>query len=338
MKIIQYQRKKLTPHDSLGRVFDSIRPFLPKDIEIKVAMCPFLSRGITRRVANAVWALFHQGDVNHITGDVHFLTLGLPKKQTILTIPDCRLFHTLTGLKRAIYVSLWYKLPAKKATKITTISKRTKDEFLEYVNYDPDDVHVIYCPVSPDFKLSLKSFYATQPRVLQVGTSPNKNLYRVIKALTGLTCHLRIIGHLSNQQKSALEKANITYSAVADIPDEQVIKEYRDSDLVVFASTYEGFGLPIVEAQATGRPVVTSNIAPMTEVAGDAACLVDPYSVDSIREGIQRVIEDKTYRESLVQKGLDNVRRFSPKRIAKQYADLYRQVYSHSIKEDKEKY
>lgn len=326
MKVTHYHRRKLSPHDSIGRVFASIRPYFPSEMEVRVALCPFQSRRVYRRVANTVWAVFLQGDVNHITGDVHFLTLGLHKDKTILTIHDCRIFY-LTGMKRALYGYLWYALPANRSTAITTISQRTKDELLQFLDYDPANVHVIYNPVSSDFQFSPKLSWATKPRILQVGTAPNKNLRRVARALKGIPCHLRIIGHLSNDKVRALREARIDYSSVVDIPDEQVIQEYRESDILVFASTYEGFGLPIIEAQATGRPVVTSNRAPMTEVADGAACLVDPYSVQSIREGVLQIIEEKTYREELVEKGLCNIERFSPQRIARQYADLYRQVH-----------
>jgi glycosyltransferase involved in cell wall biosynthesis len=97
-------------------------------------------------------------------------------------------------------------------------------------------------------------------------------------------------------------------------------------DLLVFASTFEGFGLPIVEAQATGRPVVTSNIMSMPEVAGDAACLVDPFNVSSIREGVLKVINDSDYRNALVKAGFENVKRFQPEQIARQYAELYHEL------------
>jgi len=98
---------------------------------------------------------------------------------------------------------------------------------------------------------------------------------------------------------------------------------YRECDLVVFASSYEGFGLPILEANATGRPVVTSNVCSMPEVAGGAACLVDPFDVASIRAGVNRVLSDPAYRESLIVAGFENAKRFGAARIARAYADVY---------------
>jgi glycosyltransferase involved in cell wall biosynthesis len=104
---------------------------------------------------------------------------------------------------------------------------------------------------------------------------------------------------------------------------------YAQADMVLFASTYEGFGLPIIEAQATGRPVVTSRVTAMPEVAGEGACLVDPYDVSSIRNGVLRVLDDGSYRDSLVHLGFENVRRFEPSLIASQYARLYEEVSLH---------
>jgi glycosyltransferase involved in cell wall biosynthesis len=96
--------------------------------------------------------------------------------------------------------------------------------------------------------------------------------------------------------------------------------------MLVFASIYEGFGLPIVEAQATGRPVVTSTTCSMPEVAGSAACLVNPFDVASIREGIVKVIDDQAYRDELVRLGFENVKRFRADYISAQYGKIYKDL------------
>ena len=84
--------------------------------------------------------------------------------------------------------------------------------------------------------------------------------------------------------------------------------------------------MPILEANAVGRPVITSNILSMPEVAGDAACIVNPYSIDEIRSGILRIIENANYRESLVERGFVNVQRFEPKKVARQYLEIYAEL------------
>jgi glycosyltransferase involved in cell wall biosynthesis len=100
----------------------------------------------------------------------------------------------------------------------------------------------------------------------------------------------------------------------------------------MFASTYEGFGLPIIEANAVGRPVVTSHLWSMPEVAGKSALLVDPYDVASIRDGVLSIIEDAHLRSVLIKNGLENIKRFRLSLIAEQYSALYQEVYLKSRK------
>jgi len=110
------------------------------------------------------------------------------------------------------------------------------------------------------------------------------------------------------------------------LTDEELVQAYQRCDMVVFASLYEGFGLPILEAQAMGRPVITSNFGAMKEAAGEGALLVDPYSVEAIREAILRVKNEPGLREELVRKGRENVERFRPEAVARQYAEIYRSL------------
>ncbi len=89
--------------------------------------------------------------------------------------------------------------------------------------------------------------------------------------------------------------------------------------------------MPIIEGQRVGRPVVTSNCSSMPEVAGTAACFVDPLDIDSIRSGFQRVIDDDNYRENLITSGFENAKRFDPDTIAHEYLQLYRNILGRSL-------
>ena len=173
-------------------------------------------------------------------------------------------------------------------------------------------------------------FNASCPRILQVGTAPHKNLERVAQALKGERCVLHVVGRLSPRQRQFLDDLGIRYENGVDLSDEELLRAYEEADLVVFVSLAEGFGLPILEAQAIGRPVVTSDLSPMRDVAGGAACLVDPRNVDSIRAGIRRVIKDSNYREGLVELGLRNVVQYQPQVVASRYARLYEHIAQRS--------
>jgi glycosyltransferase involved in cell wall biosynthesis len=117
-----------------------------------------------------------------------------------------------------------------------------------------------------------------------------------------------------------------SYELASSLSFEELIQKYRQADVLMLCSTLEGFGMPIIEAQAIGRAVITSNCSSMPEVAGDGALLVDPLSVKSMREGLRKLISDSDLREKLIQKGFENVKRFDPKNISDKYFDLYQSL------------
>ena len=311
---------------SLERVYSDIWPHLANDFIITTYICGYLSKGIFNRIFDATNSIRYQGDINHITGDVHYLTYFLKSNKTVLTILDCVTIERLNGLKRWFFWLLWFWIPEKRCVKIVAISESTRQQILKFVKCDSNKVKVIYCPVSPIFEPKPKIFNSINPKILHIGTSNNKNLERHVKALKNITCELVIIGSLSPYQYEFLENSGIKYSSKSGLSIDEIYKEYKESDLLLFASTYEGFGLPIVEAQAVGRVVITSSLWSMPEVAGDAACIVDPFDINSIKDGVQRIINDSSYREQLINAGFKNIKRFQVENIAKQYESLYCEI------------
>ncbi len=329
IRVVHFERKPYGAYFSIERVFDAVRRCLPAHLEVERRPCRFRSRGLFRRLLNLAEAPFHRGDINHITGDVHYLALALPKRGTILTIHDCVGLRFVTGFKLLTTLWLWYRLPANRVAAITAISEFTRDEVLRSTRCRPEIIRVIYDPLPPGFSPCARTFDQDRPVLLQVGTGEhNKNIVRVAEALRGIRCHLNVIGRLTERQRRALDGNRISYREQAGLTGEEIIQRYRDSDMVIVASTYEGFGMPVIEANAMGRPVVASNACSLPEVAGRAACLVDPWDCESIRRGVLRVISHADYRNRLVERGFENVKRFEPARIAAQYAALYQEVLS----------
>lgn len=326
MIVTYYHRRPIPGCHSIERLFKDVRDALPKNVKYKISISKFESRGFLRRVYNTIEAIFHQRDINHITGDVHYLTLFLNKKITLLTIHDCVALKRLGGIKKKILLLFWYWLPIKRSALVSVISESTKREIFRYIKCNKNKFRVIHDPVSSLFKPSKYRFNIYKPTILQIGTRYNKNLLRVSEALKDIPCHLNILGDLSIEQKRVLDSCNIKYSSLSNISDYKVVEIYKQSDMIIFASTYEGFGLPIIEANAIGRPVIASNILSMPEVANDAACLVNPFNVESIKAGILKVIHDVNYREKLIENGFKNVQRFKPKVIVAQYVNLYKEL------------
>lgn len=326
--VVQMTRRPRPTDFSIERLFRDIRPLMPGGIEIEVFTCRNLSKGLWARVEDMLVARKCQADINHVTGDVHYLTFLLDRKRTILTIHDLTQLTRLKGVKRWIYWAFWFWLPVKRSAAIAVISLETKRQFLRHVPCDPDIVHVVHNPVSPDFTPQPYRFNVTRPRILQIGTHWNKNLERVIEALSGVTCRLVIVGPLSGRQVELLERRQVDYENHVGLSDDDIVAQYTGCDALVFVSVQEGFGLPILEANATGRPVITSNLSAMPEVAGDSACFVDPYDVTEIRLGVRRVLEDEEYRNDLIRRGFNNIKRFRVDVTARAYADLYEKIYS----------
>ncbi|MEO6721633.1 MAG: glycosyltransferase family 1 protein [Ferruginibacter sp.] len=273
-----------------------------------------------------------KGDINHIVEEINYAALFMKKSKTILTIHDVMRLYNSKGVKKLIFKWLWLKLPVARAGTITAVSNTTRNEILKYVKCSPAKIRVIYNCISPDFVPVPKPFNKQKPVLLQVGIKPGKNLLRMISAIEGIPCKLNIVGMPTSEAFSLLEKCNIDFSWKDELTQTEIRQQYADCDVVVFASLYEGFGVPIVEANAVERVVVTSNCSAMAEVAADAACLVDPLDIASIRAGILKVINDDEYREGLINAGRKNIKRFNAKHIADQYLDLYTELYTKNLK------
>ena len=328
MKVVFFNRKpRALGNFSVESYFKQIRENLPATIEAISLDMPFESNGLWRRLANAIYCMFHQGDVNHITGDIHYVGVFLSKKKTLLTILDCGMLHQTAGLKHKILKLFWFTLPIQRATHLTAISTATKDDILHFVPCNPDKISIVYVSIQDRFQPFPKSFNQHQPRILHVGTAPNKNLERLIPALKDIPCTLVIVGKVNDSLKALIQENNIQAECIERrLSDDEILDQYHQCDILSLVSTLEGFGMPIVEANAVGRPVITSNTTSMPEIAGDAAVLVDPFDISSIREGILTIIQNQQLREELVQNGLQNHLRFQPKQLAAQYAELYSQL------------
>ena len=266
--------------------------------------------------------------MNHVTGDSHYLALFLRTDRTILTVHDCRFLQRSSRLSRWLLARFLLRWPVRSSRLVTAVSESTRQEILRETGCRPEKVVVVANATVLDLAFAPKAASREPPRILQVGTDTNKNLAGLVTAVQDLPCHLDIVGPLTTRTVEQLETAGVSYSNWVNLTDEEMRSRYDECDLLCFASTYEGFGLPILEAQQIGRPVVTSDLEPMRWVAGDGACLVDPGDPASIRRGVQRIITDDVYRTSLIQRGRSNAARFTVEEMVESYARLYREVGS----------
>lgn len=323
LNITYFNRDKRNGNFSIEELFSNIRSGL-KD---KILMKDFYYNPLIGRLKSIFDAKKFQGDINHITGDVNFLAYGLDSKKTIITLHDVGHYaNTLKGWKRFVYKYIWLLWPMQKVKAITTISEFTKSQIIKYFGISPEKIHVIYNPYPKHFIYTPKPFNKLKPNILQIGSGHNKNIFRLIDAIEGLSCVLTLIRKPDSKIENLLVDKKIEYQWFSDLSYEEVAIQYSKCDILFFASEYEGFGVPIIEANAIGRAVITGNIAAMPEIASNAACIVDPFDIKEIRRGLDEIIQNDVYRNELIENGLNNIKRFELEHIANQYLDLYKKV------------
>ena len=324
--VVLFFRKPVPHFFSIEKIFSAVADQLQVHMTVRKSILPYHTSSIAKIIKNLLFARRQKANVYHVTGDVHYVVLALPRHKVMLTIHDCIFLHQYSGLKRWFFHRLFLKWPVHHSSVITTISEQSKKEIIQYSGCAPEKIRVINNPVTSAIYFREKAFNTEKPKLLFLGSTPNKNLPRVIEAIKGLKCILHIVGIIPQQERNKLEESGIEYTNASGLSESQLADAYAEADMLIFPTLYEGFGLPIVEAQKAGRPVLTSALSPMKEVAGGAACLVDPSQTFEIREGILKIIQDEGYRRQLVSKGFENVRRFEPAYISGQYLKLYEQL------------
>lgn len=230
----------------------------------------------------------------------------------------------------------WSKYSIKKAKHIFAISKSTKDDIVKQYKINPSKISVTYMGYDQQtFRLQAKSdiektktkYKIRGDYIVFVGTlQPRKNIERLIEAFNLVhnkvdNLSLVIVGKKGWLYESIFQKVkdlNLTSKVVFTdfIPEEDLPPLISGAKLYVLPSLYEGFGIPVIEAQACGVPVVVSNTSSLPEVVGDSGILVGPRSVDSIASGIKKVLSSEKLSKDLIEKGLINIRRFSWQKCA----------------------
>jgi glycosyltransferase involved in cell wall biosynthesis len=328
MKLL-FAHRKPRPYGnfSIENYFQTLSPFLEKEAEVEHWQAPFFSNGILPR-NRSVKALESKVEkmrphITHVSGDVHFLMWGIPRGKRVLTIHDIGFLREAKGLKYQLLRYFWLIGPIKKAHAITCVSTATKNEILRHLP-KARRIYVIPTVVDQRFTKVEKVFNAECPTILLLGSAPNKNLKRVLKATQGLNVKLSIVAKLDAEELELLKDQR--YEVCQSISFKDLLEKFKQADIVSLCSTHEGFGMPIIEAQATGRVVLTSNCSSMPDVAGKGALLVEPFSVKSIKDGIKQLISNESLRNELIAAGYENCKRFEPELVAHQYLKIYRKL------------
>ncbi len=261
----------------------------------------------------------------------------------ILTIYDLSYLYypeSYTLLSR-LYYKIFLPHSIRVADRIITISQAAKKEIMKEFAIPERKIDVIYPAVDPEFKRRNKEdtqafikqeYSISAPFLLFVGSLiPRKNIVRIIQAFHNLQqdkCKLVIIGKKGWLYKpifDTVRKLHLENKVIftSYLKNEHLPFFYNAAEALVFTSLHEGFGIPILEAMASGCPVITSNCSSMPEVAGNAALLVDPKNINEITQAMKEIITNKELCRVLVKKGLTRVNIFSWKKAGKALLDAY---------------
>lgn len=313
---------------SIESIFEQLRHDLENRVSFSVKTSRFFNTGYVSKLYNILEAALRQkkDSISHITGETYFLNLLMQKKRVVVTIHDCRFMERKRGLTKKIIQWLYLTGPVHNSSFVTAVSEITKKDIVRYTHCNPEKIIVIPNPIQSIFIPVPKCFNKTKPVLLQIGAAENKNLSRLTDAIKSIPCTLVLVGDVATNDLHKLKENKIDYIIKKNLNNDELYKEYINCDIVTFVSTFEGFGMPIIEANSVERAVITSTISSMPEVAGDAACLVNPFDVTSIREGIKKIIHDDIYREQLIENGRANRLRFDATAIASQYYQLYLKI------------
>ncbi|MFD0791996.1 glycosyltransferase family 4 protein [Mucilaginibacter litoreus] len=327
-QIVLVFRKPFEGQISIEYLFYNLSAYLKRgNVEIVNKQLSYYSKGLLNRLRNLFSITAYKEKIIHVTGDVHYTILGAWFCKRVLTIHDLGFMLNKSPAARLIYWLIWVYLPVKFAHRVTVVSETTRQDLLKYVKVDETKIAVIGNFVDEIYQPFLKPVKKTPTvNLLQIGTTPNKNIDRLLQAIEGLDCTLTIVGKLPENILIQLKARQINYINKYDLTINELYEEFKKSDILCYTSTHEGFGMPILEAQAAGIPVICSNCSSMPEVAADGAYFVDPYDISSIRAGIEKLAADNELKNNLIAKGFLNTKRFSKASIAQQYLNIYQNL------------
>jgi len=279
----------------------------------------------------------------------HYAPRFSPIPTAISVMDTSFIFYPQLFLKKDLFqLSSWTKYSVLKAKAVFTISKSSKDDIIKTYNIPADKVFVTYPGIkTQNSKLKIqnmedleKKFGVKGDYILFVGTlQPRKNIERLVEAFSILKqqeienkkLQLIIVGKRGWQYEDILnspKKYNVEDKVkfLDFVEDKDLPSLYSNAACFVLPSLYEGFGLPVLEAMKNGCPVLTSNVSSLPEAGGDAVLYFDPNSAEDIARQIRRVIQDKKLRDAMIEKGKEQIKKFSWEKTARKTLDILQEL------------
>lgn len=274
------------------------------------------------------------------------------RKPVVVTVPDVTPLvfpkHYPSGIKGKIKL-FWQKNSLKKVARVLTISEASKSDITRYLGVSKDRIDVVYLGFSDRFKQiknnqflnEVKAKYKLPDRFAfySGNVNWNKNIVNMASFCIESGIDLVIVGKSFGKKENMDHPEMRSYKMFVErfegnphihvlgfVPDDDLVAILNQATVSLFISYYEGFGFPILEAQACGIPVITSKTSSMPEVAGKGAILVDPNELFDTKNALEKIEKDEQFRHELVHAGFENIKRFNWQKCADETAQVYRDV------------
>jgi glycosyltransferase involved in cell wall biosynthesis len=278
-----------------------------------------------------------------------FFSYFAPAKK-ISTIHDCAYarYKEFRNVFSEVYILLSIDLAKHLCSAVLTVSNFSKGELIQMYHFNPDKIKMVYeGPANPDLSAQesthnpiLKDIFGdifAKKYFIYVGiTRPRKNIIRLVEAFKiFLSDHpeykLVLAGSISTafvDVGQKIKELNLEESVIQSgfVSNTEKTLLFKNAQALTYPSLYEGFGLPVLEAQALGLPVLTSNTSSLPEVAGTGAICVDPLNIQKIAEAMNKIVENNNFREQLILDGYKNVKRFSWEEAAKEVMRIFKKI------------
>ena len=317
----------------------------PSDFQMRSA--PLSDRALAilwHRLRLPIWVELATGAVD-IFHSPDFVLPPVRRARTLVTVHDLSFIHypQCADANLRAYLNKVVPRSVHRADLILADSQSTKDDLVELLGVESDKIEVVYPGVEKRFhpiedqtllEEVRNRYYLPSRFILSLGTlQPRKNFARLIEAYSLLVTHypfLQLViaggkGWLYEEIFATVEQLGLEEKVIFPgfVADGDLPALYNLADLFVFPSLYEGFGLPPLEALACGRPVITSDASSLPEVTGGAGLMVEAIDVEALAEAMKRVLEDKTLREGMIARGLEQAGKFTWEKAAVKLLNLY---------------
>lgn len=340
-EVILYVRKKLSFHRSrVQMTVPEIDFELPKNWRVRAIWAP----RFWTQIGLSLEMLLHTPDVLFVPA--HTVPLIHPKK-TVVTIHglEYEFCKEAYSFWERVYMHYSIMLSCKVASTAICVSENTKRDVMNLYKVAEEKIRVVYEGYENNFQFPISNFQSNsnesisqveKPYLLFIGRlEERKNIVRIIEAFEmlkekyGIPHELVLVGkpgfgYERIQLKIQDSRFQIHIRESGYVTEEEKWVLLRNTDVFLFPTLYEGFGIPVLEAQSVGVPVVTSDVSSLPEIAGEGAVLVDPENVESIAEGVQKLLSDQELRSGIIEKATANVGRFGWALCAREVASLLR--------------